>query len=222
MLGSRNNADSVVVIGLGRFGSGVARALAELGHDVLAIDTDAEAVQAHAGVLGHVVQADATDLESLKQLGVNEFQHAVVSIGQNLEASVLTILNLSQMGNKDIWAKANSQQHGRIAERVGAHHVVYPEADMGRRVAHLVTGKMIDFIEFEDGFAIAKTRAPSETHGKPLSGSAVRTRHGVTVVGIKRRHEDFIYAKENTVVKPGDLLIVAGPTEAVERFAARV
>lgn len=215
-------ADSVVVIGLGRFGSGVASALAALGHDVLALDASAERVQAHAATLTHVVQADATDPETLKQLGVAEFKHAVVSMGQNLEASVLTILNLSQMGVKDIWAKANSRQHGRIAERVGAHHVVFPEFDMGQRVAHLVTGKMIDFIEFEDDFAIAKTRSPSETHGKPLSQSAVRTRHGVTVVGIKRRHLDFIYAKAETVVQPGDLLIVAGPTRAIERFAARV
>jgi trk system potassium uptake protein TrkA len=217
----KTDADSVVVIGLGRFGSGVALALSELGHDVLALDTDAEAVQAHSGSLGHVVQADATDIGSLKQLGVSDFKHAVVAIGQNLEASVLTVLNLSQMGIKDIWAKANNKQHGRIAERVGAHHVVYPESEMGERVAHLVTGKMIDFIEFEDGFAIAKTRAPSETHGKTLSQSAVRSKHGVTVVGIKRRHLDFIYAREDTVVQAGDLLIVAGPTRAVERFAAR-
>lgn len=218
----RTTSDSVVVIGLGRFGSGVATSLAELGHDVLAIDSRAEHVQALSGVLGHVVQADATDLATLKQLGVSDFKHAVVGIGQNLEASVLAILNLSQMGVRDIWAKANNEQHGRIAERVGAHHVIYPEHDMGERVAHLVTGKMIDFIEFEDGFAIAKTRAPSETHGKELKQSGVRTRHGVTVVGIKRRHEDFIYAREDTVIRAGDLLIVAGPTRAVERFSARV
>jgi trk system potassium uptake protein len=218
----RTTSDSVVVIGLGRFGSGVATALAEMGHDVLAIDVLAENVQAHSGTLGHVVQADSTDLATLKQLGVADFKHAVVGIGQHLEASVLTILNLSQMGVKDIWAKANNPPHGRIAERVGAHHVIYPEHDMGERVAHLVTGKMLDFIEFEDGFAIAKTRAPSETHGRPLNESGVRTKHGVTVVGIKRRHEDFIYAKEDTVIRPGDLLIVAGPTRAVERFSARV
>jgi trk system potassium uptake protein TrkA len=218
----RTDADSVVVIGLGRFGSGVARALAELGHDVLAMDANPDVVQASSGELGHVVQADATDIETLKQLGVADFKHAVVSIGQNLEASVLTVLNLSQMGIKDIWAKANNQQHGRIAERVGAHHVIYPESDMGQRVAHLVTGKMIDFIQFEDDFAIAKTRAPSETHGKPLSQSAVRTKHHVTVVGVKRRHQDFIYAKPDTVIQPGDLLIVAGPTREIERFAARV
>lgn len=222
LLSTIGSADSVVVIGLGRFGSAVAQTLVSLGHDVLAIENDDETVQALSDTLPHVVQADATDLGALKQLGVGEFAHAVVSIGLNLEASVLTVLNLSQMGVKDIWVKANSPQHARIAERLGAHHVVSPEADMGERVAHLVTGKMIDFIEFDDGFAIAKTRAPKETLGKTLADSAVRQRHGVTVVGIKRRHEDFIYAQADTVVKPGDQLIVAGTTREVERFAARV
>lgn len=211
---------SVAVIGLGRFGIGVATSLVQLGHDVLAIDASAETVQDLAGVLPHVVQADSTDLETLRQLGVQDFAHAVVSIGGDLEASVLTVLNLSQLGLKDIWAKANNPQHGRIAERVGAHHVVYPETDMGERVAHLVTGKMIDFIEFDDGFAIAKTRSPMETHKKTLAQSDVRKRHGITVVGIKRRHEDFIYAKPETEIKPGDHLIVAGPTPQVVRFSA--
>ncbi len=211
---------SVVVIGLGRFGTGVATSLVELGHDVLAIESSAETVQDLSSVLPHVVQADSTDVETLRQLGVQDFSHAVVSIGSDLEASVLTVLNLSQLGVKDIWAKANNPQHGRIAERVGAHHVVYPETDMGERVAHLVTGKMIDFIEFDDGFAIAKTRSPMETHNKALAQSDVRKRHGITVVGIKRRHEDFIYAKAETEIKPGDHLIVAGPTRMVERFSA--
>lgn len=133
---------------------------------------------------------------------------------------MLTVLNLAQIGMKDIWAKANSPQHGRIAERVGAHHVIYPEADMGERVAHLVTGKMMDFIEFDDGFAIAKTRAPMETHNKTLAVSNVRKKHGITVVGIKRRHQDFIHAKPDTEIKPGDHLILAGPTQLIEQFAA--
>lgn len=213
-------AGSVVVIGLGRFGTGVATSLVQLGHDVLAIERNAEKVQNLSSILPHVVQADSTDLETLRQLGVHDFAHAVVSIGGDLEASVLTVLNLGQLGLKDIWAKANNPQHGRIAERLGAHHVVYPETDMGERVAHLVTGKMIDFIEFDDGFAIAKTRSPMETHKKTLAQSDVRKRHGITVVGIKRRHEDFIYAKPDTEIKPGDHLIVAGPTRQVERFAA--
>lgn len=212
--------DSVVVIGLGRFGASVARSLVASGHEVLAMDADEDTVQALSADLPHVVKADSTDLSALKQLSVVDFSHAVVSIGANLEASVLTVLNLAQMGMKDIWAKANSPQHGRIAERVGAHHVIYPEADMGERVAHLVTGKMMDFIEFDDGFAIAKTRAPMETHNKMLAQSNVRNKHGITVVGIKRRHQDFIYAKPDTEIKPGDHLIVAGPTPLIEKFAA--
>ncbi len=215
-----SRGDSVVVIGLGRFGSAVAKALVAMGHDVLAMDADEDVVQSLAGELPHVVQADSTELAALRQLSVAEFAHAVVSIGAHLEASVLTVLNLSQMGIKDIWAKANSPQHGRIAERVGAHHVIYPEADMGQRVAHLVTGKMMDFIEFDDGFAIAKTRAPMETHNKNLSVAQVRTRHGITVVGIKRRHQDFIHATADTEIKPGDHLIVAGKTALIEKFSA--
>jgi len=210
----------VVVIGLGRFGTSVARSLVASGHEVLAIDEDEELVQSLAGELPHVVRADATDLAALRQLSVTDFAHAVVSIGTNLEASVLTVLNLAQLGMKDIWAKANSPQHGRIAERVGAHRVIFPEADMGERVAHLVTGKMMDFIEFDDGFAIAKTRAPMESHNKTLTECNLRQRHGITVVGIKRRHQDFIYAQADTEVKPGDHLIVAGPTPRITAFAA--
>lgn len=215
-----NKGDSVVVIGLGRFGASVARALVAAGHEVLAMDAREDVVQDLAHELPHVVKADSTELKALQQLSVTDFSHAVVSIGANLEASVLTVLNLAQMGMKDIWAKANSPQHGRIAERVGAHHVIYPEADMGERVAHLVTGKMMDFIEFDDGFAIAKMRSPMETHNKTLAASNVRKKHGITVVGIKRRHQDFIYAKPETEIKPGDHLIVAGPTPLIEKFAA--
>jgi trk system potassium uptake protein TrkA len=211
---------SVLVIGLGRFGTAVAKRLLEQGTEVLGIESDPAIVQSLSSELPHVVHADSTDLNALRQLGVLDFSHAVVSIGSNLEASILTILNLNQLGVKDIWAKANDTQHGRIAERVGAHHVVYPEAEMGERVAHLVTGKMIDFIEFDDGFAIAKTRSPRETHGKTLAQSDVRKKYGITVVGIKRRHQDFIYAQPETEIKAGDHLIVAGETRLVDRFAA--
>jgi trk system potassium uptake protein len=212
--------DSVVVIGLGRFGGSVASSLAHLGHEVLGIDENGAIVQRWADVLTHVVQADTTNSEVLRQLGVGEFKRAVVGIGSDIEASVLTVLSLEELGVEDIWAKATTLKHGRILERTGAHHVVYPEAAMGERVAHLVTGKMIDFIEFDDGFAIVKTTAPQESWAKTLSESALRSKYGVTVVGIKRARADFTYAKPDTIVEPGDILIVSGPTERVERFAA--
>ncbi|MBP0446563.1 TrkA family potassium uptake protein [Roseomonas sp. SSH11] len=213
--------DGVVVIGLGRFGSALAESLIHLGHEVLGIDEDAHLVQSWADRLTHVVQADATSTETLRRLGVHEFARAVVGIGSDLEASVLTVLALNELGVREIWAKANGSRHGRILERTGAHHVVYPEAAMGERVAHLVTGKMIDFIEFDDGFAIGKTRAPREAEGRTLAECALRSKYGVTVVGVKRPKTDFTYARPETTIRPGDLLIVSGPTKLVEAFAAR-
>ena len=191
-----------------------------MGHEVLAIEEDLSLVQSWSDRLTHVVQADSSNIEALRQLGVADFQHAVVGIGSDIEASVLTVLALTELGVPDIWAKAVTTNHGKILEKTGAHHVVYPEAAMGERVAHLVTGKMIDFIEFDDDFAIVKTRPPREAVGKTLAESQLRSRHGVTVVGVKRPREDFTYAKPDTLVVEGDLLIVSGPTQKVERFAA--
>ena len=215
------STDSVVVIGLGRFGSAVAKSLAHLGHEVLGIDENADLVQELSGVLTHVVQANTTNVETLRQLNVASFQHGVVAIGSDLEASVLSVLALSELGVPDIWAKAVTDRHGKILERTGAHHVVYPEVTMGERVAHLVTSKIIDFIEFDDDFAIAKTRAPADVQNKTLAESELRRVYNVTIVGIKRPGEDFTYGRPDTMVRPGDLLIVAGPTREVEAFAGK-
>jgi len=219
-LAEDHSDNNVVVIGLGRFGGAVAESLVRLGHDVLAIDEDGDLVQAWSDRLTHVVQADTTDSETLRRLGVQDFGRAVVGIGTNLEASVLTVLALAELGVKDIWAKALGPKHGRILERTGAHHVVYPEAAMGERVAHLVTGRMIDFIEFDDGFAIVKTRAPREAVGRTLGECRLRSKYGITVVGVKSPRKDFTYAQATTPIERGDLLIVSGPTKLVEAFAA--
>ncbi len=211
---------SVVVIGLGRFGTAVAESLVNLGQEVLAIDEDAGLVERWADELTHVVQADTTDEEALRQLGVGDFDRAVVAIGADVEASVLTVLALAEAGVPDIWAKAVTRKHGSILERVGAHHVVYPEFSMGERVAHMLTGGMMDYIEFDDEFSIARTRAPQETWGKTLAESSPRTHHGVTIVGVKRHGQDFTYARPETTVERHDQLIVSGPTSKVERFCS--
>lgn len=191
-----------------------------LGFAGVSADSDSELVQRWSDRLTHVVQADSTNSDTLRRLGAAEFAHAVVGIGTDLEASVLTVLALTEIGVQDIWAKATRENHGRILERTGAHHVVFPEAAMGERVAHMVTGKMIDFIEFADDFAIVKTRAPKEAIGRTLAESALRTKYGVTVVGVKRTGEDFAHARPETAVAEGDLLIVSGATALVEKFAA--
>lgn len=213
--------DTVLVVGLGRFGGAVAESLVRLGHEVLAIDENPEIVQRWSERLTHVVQADSTRSEALRQLGVKDISRAVVAIGSEVEASVLTVLALEEVGVRDIWAKAVSVKHGQILERIGVNHVVYPEAAMGERVAHLVTGRMIDFIEFDDGFAIAKTAAPREAWDKTLSESNLRQKYGITIVGLKRLRADFTHAQADTLVTSGDILIVSGPTVLVEKFAGR-
>jgi len=219
-LAKHPSEDAVVVIGLGRFGGAVALSLAELGHEVLGIDESADIVQSWADRLTHVVQADTTDSETLRRLGVHEFSRAVVAIGTDIEASVLTVLALTDLGVPDIWAKALEPKHGRILERTGAHHVIYPEADMGRRVAHLVASKMIDFMEIDEGVAIGKTRVPTAEAGRTLMECALRKRYGITVVGVKRAGQEFIHATPETTLEAGDLLVISGTPQQVEAFAA--
>jgi len=213
--------DSVVVIGLGRFGSSVAQSLVHLGHDVMGIDRDELLVREWADLLTHAVQADSTNTAIMRQLGVADFSHAIVGIGTDIAASLMTLMVLTELGIKDIWVKALTAEHGQIAERIGAHHVVYPEANMGERVAHLISGRMIDFIEFDDGFAIARIHAPASTHQQTLGESMIREKFGVTVVGIKRAHEDFQHATPSSQILPGDLLIISGPTRKIELFAGK-
>jgi trk system potassium uptake protein TrkA len=216
--GDRDN-NSVLVIGLGRFGSALAEHLQRLGHEVMAVDARHNLVQEWSDRLTHVVQADATSEVAMRQLGVPSFGVAVVAIGTGIEASVLSTGVLIDLGVREIWAKAITAPHGRILERIGAGHVVYPERDTGKRVAHLITGRLIDYIEFDDGFAIAKLRAPREAYGRTLSEVGLRSKYGVTVVGVKRPGQDFTYAQADTRIHPGDLLIVSGSTTLVERFA---
>lgn len=213
--------EGVLVIGLGRFGAAIALTLEKLGTQVLAIDTDPDLVQKYSGQLTHLVRADATQPEVLEQVGAGGFRTAVVGVGTSIESSVLIATNLVDLGKPVIWAKAISSAHGRILQRIGAHHVVYPEADAGKRVAHLVNGHLMDFIEFDDDFAIVKMRPPRQVQGMTLADSDIRKRFGVTVVGVKSPGKDFTYAVPETVVAAHDLLIVSGRPGQIEKFSQR-
>ena len=210
----------VLVIGLGRFGGSVARALERMGHEVLGADTDPSRVQEYAQDLTQVVEADGTDQTSLERMGAASFTSAVVGIGSNIEASVLAVLALSDLGVPNIWAKATNEKHGRILERTGAHHVVFPEQKMGERVARLLNERLLDFISFGDEFAIARLAAPEPIVGLPLVTSECRRKYDVTVIGVKREGEDFIHAVPDTIIMPGDVLVVSGRVEKIEAFAA--
>lgn len=212
--------DGVVVIGLGRFGAALARELERDGVEVLGIDSDPEVVREFAGEITHVVHADSTDEDALRQLSVQDFDRAVIGIGTHLEASVLTASTLLGLGIGNVWAKAVSAPHARILEQLGVHHVVRPENDSGTRVAHLVRGRMLDYIEFDDGYAMVKMGVPAPVVGMPLGESVVRTVYDVTVVGVKRPGAAFTYATAETVLNQDDVIIAAGDRRKVERFSA--
>lgn len=219
--GAGSGKAPVLVIGLGRFGSAVASELERLGFEVLGIDSDPKIVQAHADALTHVVQADTSDnVEVLLQLGAADFTSAVVGIGSDVEASILTTAALVDVGIPNIWAKAVTTSHGRILSRIGAHHVVYPEHEMGRRVAHLVGGRIVDWFQLDEDFAMVETSAAPELCDQPIRLLDLPTRFGVTLVCVKPAGGSFGFVSPDTVLHRGDFIVVAGPTAKAEAFAA--
>jgi trk system potassium uptake protein TrkA len=211
--------EPVLVVGLGRFGASLAETLVDLGHEVRAVDGDAHRVQHFSGRLTSVVETDSTSEEAMRQVGAHEFDRAVVAIGSDIEASILSVGVLVDLGIREIWAKAVTQAHGRILQRVGATTVVFPEHQMGERVAHMVTGRMVDYVELDEAFALVETVAPRDVVGRTLGEAQVRDRHGVTVVCIKPQGGSFTYATADTHVAEGDLLVVAGERDRAETFA---
>jgi len=210
----------VLVLGLGRFGAATAGELDKLGRDVLAVDADPVLVQKWADRVKHTAVLDARDLNALQQIGAADFSVAVVAVGSSIEASVLITTHLVDLKIPQIWAKAISEAHGKILTRIGAHRVIYPEREAGERVAHLVSGRMIDFIRFDDDFALVKMYPPKPIRGKSLTESGVRTKYNITVVGVKSPGKPFTYATEQTVVTNHDLIIVSGSNDDIERFAS--
>lgn len=220
-LGDRRDRDQgeIAVIGLGRFGSSLARALIEMDHDVLGIDHADEIVAAHKDVLTHVVQADTTSETTLRQIGLAEVHTAVVCIGDDVEASVLTAVALVDLGVPNVWAKAITAAHATILERVGCHHVVRPEAEMGARVAHLLGGTVLEYLALDDDFVIAETGVPPHLAGRSLEDLGLRAAHRITVVCIKPSGRPFTYAERDSILGADDLIVVAGHRRDVERFA---
>lgn len=212
------SADAVLVVGLGRFGRSLALELMSQGAEVLGIDADEDIVQSLSGQLTHVVRADATKEEALRQLAAHEFERAVVAIGSDIEASILSASLLVHIGVPETWAKAVSDAHGRILAQIGVKHVVYPENDMGRRVAHLVRGNMQDYLEIDRDFVMIKTTPHAELVGVSLREAKIRTRYGVTINAVKGSDQSWIPATPDTVLDTDNVILVSGPMKQVEAF----
>ncbi|HBB39415.1 MAG TPA: potassium transporter [Candidatus Aquiluna sp.] len=207
-----------MVIGMGRFGSSLARELMRTGHEVLGVDTDERLVQQMSHELTHTVKADTTDEAVLSELGIGEFDAAVVAIGADIEASILTTSLLLQLGVPNVWAKANSQSHGRILEQLGAHHVVFPEYEMGKRVAHMVSGESLDYVPIDNDFVMVKALVPESFNDQTLADLKIRSNYGVTVVAITKGDGEYKPAFPDTVLHAGDQIIVAGQVEPLDKF----
>lgn len=212
-------ADSVAVIGLGRFGQSLALELMAGGTEVLGIDADEELVESLNGQLTQVVRADSTKEEVLRQLSIADFDRVVVAIGDDISASILTCSVLLGLKIPVIWAKAVDDRHGIILEQLGVHHVIYPEKDMGRKVAHLVRGAAQDYIEIERGYAVVKSSPPARLHGVPLGKTGLRKEFGVTVAAFKKPGAEWTNADADTVLEADDTILIVGPTRKAEGFA---
>ncbi|WP_026690907.1 potassium channel family protein [Alteribacter aurantiacus] len=207
------------VIGLGRFGGSVCKELYEMGHEVLAIDMLEEKVNEYAKYATHAVQLDSTDEKALQSVGIGNFEHVVVAIGDNIQSSILTTLVLKEMGVLKVWVKAQNHYHQKVLDKIGADLVVHPEYDMGKRIAHNISSeKIIDFIDLSDDYSIVELLATKKVDGKSLVDLNVRARYGVTILAFKRGEALNISPLPDDEIHENDILIVMGHKNDLDRF----
>lgn len=212
-----------IVLGLGRFGSAVATTLVELGQEVLGVDNDEEKVDELKDKITQAVQADITEERALKELGVSNFDTAVVAIGSNLETSILVNMMLKEMGLKYIIAKAQNNLHAKVLEKIGVDKIVFPERDMGRRIANnLVTPNIKNYIELEPDYSIIEIEALPEFVNKTLSQLDLKNKYGINVLAIKRGTNFNISPRVKDVIKKDDFLIVIGETKRITELAGKI
>jgi trk system potassium uptake protein TrkA len=207
------------VIGLGRFGSSVAKTLSGLGFEVLAIDSSEQRMQEMSSIVTHVVQADSTDEEALNALGLRNFDVVIVAIGQDIQASILTTIIVKEIGVPLVIAKAQNELHGKVLKKIGADKVIYPERDMGQRVAHhLISANIIDYIELSEDHSIVEIKASHKMIGKNLKQLDIRARYGCNVIAIKTGIHMNIAPNAEDLIKEENLLVVVGNNEDLQEF----
>ncbi|WJY68823.1 potassium channel family protein [Corynebacterium auris] len=209
----------VAVIGLGRFGGSLAYELTRYGVEVLGIDAEERVAREYAAGLSDAIVADTTDAEALRQLGIAEMGRVVLGIGSALEASILTASNLVELGVGDIWAKADSDSHARILRQLGVHHVVRPEHDTGRRVAHLLGGRFQDFAELADNYGVIKMVPPRTLLDAPLDPTSLWRTHHIQVVSARSSAGTWQPVSAGDRLAPTDLVVLAGAPDDLERFS---
>ncbi|MGD6872071.1 potassium channel family protein [Sutcliffiella horikoshii] len=208
-----------VVIGLGRFGGSIVEEFSTLGVEVLAIDKDEDNINKISEYATHAVQANATDEATLNSLGIRNFDHAIVSMGDDIESSILTSLLLKEMGIKQVWVKATNKYHQKVLEKIGVDRIIQPERDMAKRVAHhVVSDKIFDYIELSNNHSIVELFASKKVSNKSLTDLDLRAKYGCTLIGIQRDGDIIISPPADEIIRQGDLLIILGRNEDIHRF----
>uniref|UniRef100_UPI000ACF6808 potassium channel family protein n=1 Tax=Risungbinella massiliensis TaxID=1329796 RepID=UPI000ACF6808 len=213
-----------VVIGLGRFGGSIAKTLSELGHEVMAIDQDEQKVQDFLPIVTQTIQADATDEKLLLDLGVRNVDNAIVSIGDDIQASILATLILKDIGVPHVTVKAISELHQKVLEKIGADKVIHPERDMGIRVAHhLISKNILDHIEISSKYSIVEVVATEKVFGKSLAALDVRAKYHCNVIAIRSKDNKMnITPAADEKIQPGDVFIVIGRNEDIHAFEKKI
>ncbi|AHZ15408.1 MULTISPECIES: Ktr system potassium transporter KtrC [Bacillus] len=211
------------VIGLGRFGGSICKALSEEGLEVMAMDIDEDKVNEYAKIASHAVIGDSTDESVLKNLGLRNFDHVIVAIGENIQASILTTLILKELGVNTITVKAQNDYHEKVLAKIGADHIVHPERDMAKRIAHnIVSNNVLDYLELSDEHSIVEIVANSRLAGNTLLDLDIRAKYGINIVAIKREKEVIVSPLATEMIQKEDILIVIGSLTDISRFEKRV
>ncbi|MCA0148805.1 TrkA family potassium uptake protein [Rossellomorea vietnamensis] len=212
-----------VVIGLGRFGGSIVRSLTDQGMEVMAIDQDEDKVNEFSSIASHAVVADSTDESVLKSLGIRNFDHVIVAIGDDIQSSVLTTLMLKEIGVKKITVKAQNDYHEKVLRKIGANQVVHPERDMGRRIAHnIISNNVLDYLELSDEHSIVEIVASERLSGNSLIDLDIRAQFGINIVAIKREKDIIVSPQADEQIRVGDILIVIGADTDINRFEKKV
>ncbi len=207
------------VIGIGRFGSSVAKSLHAFGYEVLAIDSNEQRVQNISTFVTQAVQADSTDEEALRTLGIDRFDVVVVAIGMNIQASILTSLILKDMGIPKLIVKAQNDLQAKVLSKIGADKVVFPERDMGNRVAHhLISPNVMDYVELSDGYSIVEMKAPPQMIGKSLKQLNIRAKYNCNVMAVKTNGVMNITPSADALIRVTDTLVIVGKNEHLLKF----
>ncbi len=211
------------VIGLGRFGGSICRTLAEQGIEVMAIDINEDRVNDYSMIASHAVVGDSTDEKVLKELGIRNFDHVVVAIGDNIQASILTTIILKEHGVQNITVKAQNDYHEKVLVKIGADHVVHPERDMGKRIANnMISNSVLDYLELSDEHSIVEIVASEKIDGHSILNLDIRAKYGINIVAIKRKNEIIVSPQANEIINEKDILIVIGADVDINRFEKKV